>query len=47
MAGESIWPKPWLEKVQRANRSRVDLREAANDLIDRGLKNGTVGLSKM
>jgi len=44
LAGESVWPKPWLQTVQKANIKRMDLGKTANDLADRALKNGTVRL---
>jgi hypothetical protein len=47
LAGEAIWPRTWLEQVQRANRARVDLRRTAKDLIDRGLRNGSVRLERI
>ncbi len=40
--GESVWPKRWLDGVREANKPRVDLRKIAENLVERGLKNGTV-----
>lgn len=42
MSGESVWPKHWLDQVQKANLKRVNLRQMAEDLVAKGLKNGTV-----
>jgi len=42
LAGESVWPQQWLQTVQQANLERVNLKQTANALVDRALKNGTV-----
>jgi len=47
LAGESIWPRRWLETVQQANLQRVNLRQTALALVDRALKNGTVRLDQI
>jgi hypothetical protein len=47
MAGESIWSRKWLETVQRANITRVNLKQTAHDLVERALKNGTVRFDRM
>jgi hypothetical protein len=47
MAGESVWPKEWLETVQQANIARVNLKRIANDLVELALKNGTGRFDQM
>lgn len=47
MAGESVWPKKWLQTVQQANIARVNLEQTAHDLVERALKNGTVRFVQM
>ena len=47
MAGESVWPKSWLETVQQANQARMNLRQTANDLVDQAVRNGTVYLDQI
>ena len=47
LAGESIWPRDWLDTVQQANLARVDLRQVGGQLVTRGLRNGTVRLRRI
>ena len=47
LAGESVWPRKWLDTVQAANLERLDLRKMASDLADKGLANGTVLLDRI
>lgn len=47
LAGNDVWPRKWSETVQKANLHRMDLRRTAKDLIDKGLKDGTVALSAL
>ena len=47
LAGETIWPKQWLDTVQKANINRVDLKQTAENLMFRGLHNETVRLDRI
>lgn len=47
MAGESVWPKKWLQTVQQTNITRVNLEQTAHDLVERALKNRTVRFDQM
>jgi len=44
MSGESVWPADWIETTQKANITRMNLQQAAEDLVQRGLKHNTVRL---
>ncbi|MHC4694916.1 MAG: sialate O-acetylesterase, partial [Planctomycetota bacterium] len=45
MSGESIWPKKWRDTVCNANLVEMDLRQICEDLLDVGIRNGSVRLS--
>ena len=47
LAGKSVWPKIWLETVQQANITRVNLEQTGKDLVARALKNGTVRFNQI
>jgi ADP-ribosylglycohydrolase len=47
MTGKSVWPRKWLQTVQQANITRVNLEQTAHDLVDLALKNGTVRFDRM
>jgi len=47
LKGIEIWPKKWIDTVQEANLSRMNLEQTGKDLIVKGLKNGTVRLDLM
>lgn len=45
--GISVWPKKWVDTVQQANISRMNLLETGQKLIEKGLGNNTVKLDLM
>ncbi|MHC4544526.1 MAG: sialate O-acetylesterase [Planctomycetota bacterium] len=45
MSGESIWPKKWKDTVRNANLVEVDLRQICDNLLEVGIRNGSVKLS--
>lgn len=47
MSGESVWPKSWLETVQKENLPRLNLRQMAEDLVVKGLRNETVRITSV
>ncbi|WP_158655152.1 ADP-ribosylglycohydrolase family protein [Flavivirga eckloniae] len=42
--GESIWPKEWVDTVQEANLIEMDIRGLLDQLVDLGVRNGTVAI---
>ncbi len=47
LGGASVWPKKWLQTVQQANITRVNLEKTGYDLVERALKNGTVRFNQI
>ena len=47
LIGIEGWPKKWVTTVQQANLKRINIEKTGQDLIAKGIKNGTVRFDRM